>query len=164
LKHIGNGLLYRGNFISNRGQEDVAVLVVKNMPSIDKLLFKSEIGNLRQLGLKHGNNIARIMHKSVIDANYPSNSTSPNDEYYLVANEYSEMGYMDSYLSNLSTKRQGIPNLDLQVFTLQLIEGLTRIHANNLSHMNIRPQSILVCQGEKYQPRLPMGYPRQTYV
>lgn len=160
-------MTFRATMSSRKSLDDVAVLLWRPNPQIqiDMNTLKQEIKILRQLSARCVNHVSRILHKGVMEIQYPAGSCN---ELHCIVSEYSDFGYLDRYFqeysSHLHSPGFGFANDDIlfrnniQAMSVQLIDGLMRFHELGISHKDIRPSNILVCRGTKLQPKLtPLG-------
>ena len=150
IKDSGDGkLLYRGNFVSSRGTEDVSVKVWRK-PSAgsDITVIKNEVAILRALAAS-GSNVAHILHSNVADITYPPIG---GVEFSCIICEYGDFGYLDQFLqSYVQANPGGLSTTDVQTMSLQLIDTLIRCHDSGICHKDLKPQSIIVTKGDRYQ-------------
>jgi serine/threonine protein kinase len=142
---------------------------------VDTISLKNEIKILRILSRKSAH-IARILHSNCVNLHTTNYSLEKNAngtymDMFGIVSETSDLGTLDMFTRHqFQNKMQmqqinqlkGVPpalvdvfsQYDLQNMAIQLVEGLSLCHDNNVRHRDIRPQNIIVVQsGDKYQTR-----------
>lgn len=157
LKVDASGTMhYKGTYNTGRewpGDVDVSIKIWRkgSTGSSDLATISEEMKALRVLG-GIGVNVARVMHPGILDVVYPPMSGT---EFQCVVTEYSNIGFLDKYMQTYLTENpRGFPLSDIQLMTLQLTDALMRCHHNGFYHKDIKPQNILVCRGNSYDPGL----------
>ncbi|RFU24744.1 hypothetical protein B7463_g11592, partial [Scytalidium lignicola] len=62
-----------------------------------------------------------------------------NDDYIFIAMEYFSHGTLDKFISTLTER-------DVQIITLQVLEGVRIMHEERFAHRDLKPQNIFVVQ------------------
>jgi serine/threonine protein kinase len=141
-----NGVYCKGTVNSDRGAEDVSVFAWRKNTSIDSVTLRQDIKMLKIIAASSNGTVTRIMHNGAL------NITNNGGEITAIVSEYSEIGYLDRFISSyLQTHPEGIPNSEIQAMSCQLIDAVLRCHSFRVTHRNISASNILVTRGERYQ-------------